>query len=984
MGAPPESDREAVSGFECLHRVAQSYLGPLWIASDTRAGAGSLRLLRRLQLPGVVPAAALQQIVALGQKAMSLSHPNVLGVVDVVDRPPLLAMVYEHAEAEPLRSLQSWANLRGLSFPVGVALRIIVDLLEGVAAVHEVGSGSPGLPIAGGLSPDSVLVSRDGRTQLCDALVANGAALLDSVGFNTAKLAYAAPEQVHASVAPTPQADLFTCAAMLWELLASRRLLAGSRPAIERKLLDHNLPSLATSLRGPQQVSSELVALVERALSADPAARPESARELAQELETCGHELAPIGEVAAFVGKLSGPRFDRRSSALRSRAAVPLEGLELPSELPAGSSGRRGAAPSSDAARAVETPRADEPVSSTERTQLSAGSLDGLASVDAEPSRLETFVAGADAASVTQRSVTPVGIEPPRPSPRMPGSDPGASSSARTPASPAASPAAPAPRREPSAPEPMVAAMPAARPHAGPPARWQSAGPLPHAPVTSPTVTQPAIDPGLPTFGSRTMTGLGSAPQPAVNPPFANLTPSPFAPGPQRHDPATPGIPPAPAGGFPMERGSIPPFGDVNLHNDPSSEAAGPLPFQHLLPRSKRGGAQRASIEPGSQSWMELQAKPDGGGVVGFVARQKLWLGVAVAALIGSGTWLALARRDTAPVAASAEGLPTSEPAGAPASEPGSGAVADPAVPDPLAAPPDAGAARAAVPPPAAEPPAVAAPAPASAADFAAAKLDDSQLVVLFELEDRTTLPSCSERLGDKPKKYSGNDLRRSQQQVKAAERKLASGDAMEAHELACSAVAHSPRNAAAQRTLAELALWLGDPAQAKAAIDRALARTPKDKALLALRGDALALMGDIAGSRSSLLRSGPVRGSKAARTKKLVAGYEKLGAKALAASKYAEAAALFRRVVILTHGAFGPSLSLSEALLGLERSRAALVWAERAARAFPKNSRMQVLFGDALFENGQNDKARAAWQAALDVQPSNRVAARRLREGKP
>jgi predicted negative regulator of RcsB-dependent stress response len=44
----------------------------------------------------------------------------------------------------------------------------------------------------------------------------------------------------------------------------------------------------------------------------------------------------------------------------------------------------------------------------------------------------------------------------------------------------------------------------------------------------------------------------------------------------------------------------------------------------------------------------------------------------------------------------------------------------------------------------------------------------------------------------------------------------------------------------------------------------------------------------------------------------------------------------------------------------------------------------MQVLFGDALFENGQNDKARTAWQTALDLQPQNRVASRRLREGKP
>jgi Flp pilus assembly protein TadD len=76
--------------------------------------------------------------------------------------------------------------------------------------------------------------------------------------------------------------------------------------------------------------------------------------------------------------------------------------------------------------------------------------------------------------------------------------------------------------------------------------------------------------------------------------------------------------------------------------------------------------------------------------------------------------------------------------------------------------------------------------------------------------------------------------------------------------------------------------------------------------------------------------------------------------------------------------------VGLSEALLSLERSRAALVWAERAAQASPKDSAIQLLFGDALYESGQSEKARAAWQAALDVQPSNRVAARRLREGKP
>ena len=255
---------------------------------------------------------------------------------------------------------------------------------------------------------------------------------------------------------------------------------------------------------------------------------------------------------------------------------------------------------------------------------------------------------------------------------------------------------------------------------------------------------------------------------------------------------------------------------------------------------------------------------------------------------------------------------------------------------------------------------------------------------MLFELEGRGTLPSCTERLGDSVRKYSGNDMRRSALQTKAARRMLAQGDAMAAHELACSAVAHSPRNPAAQRTLAELALELGDPAQAKTAIERALAQAPKDKGLQAMRGDVLAVMGDIAGGRSIWLRGATVKGSKAVREKRLVAAYRKAGEKALATSDWAEAAVYFRRAVVLTHGSFAPSLGLCEALLGLDHSRAALVWAERAVRALPKDARVQVLFGDALYENGQNEKARAAWQAALDVQPSSRLAARRLREGKP
>ena len=347
-------------------------------------------------------------------------------------------------------------------------------------------------------------------------------------------------------------------------------------------------------------------------------------------------------------------------------------------------------------------------------------------------------------------------------------------------------------------------------------------------------------------------------------------------------------------------------------------------------------------------------------------------------ALLGIGSWLLFAARgvehDGASAAATSE-RPASTDAPAPtAAEP-----AKPAQPPAAAAKAaDAGVAPSAA--AALEKPAAEAAPGARAADFAAAKLDDSQLVVLFALEGRKTLPSCAERAAGK----RSNDPRRARQQLEGAQQKLAAGDGAAAYELACGAATSQPTNVAAQRLLAELALELGDPAQAKAAVDKALARAPKDKALLALRGDVLAMMGDMNASRAAWLRTAPARGTKASKTKKLIAASKKLGDKALAASSYGQAAAFYRRAVILSRGAYAHSFGLSEALLGMGRTQASLLWAERAAQALPKDSRWQVLFGDALYQNGQNDRARGAWKAALDAQPSNRTAARRVREGKP
>lgn len=1173
-------------GFHPVHRVAQSYLGSLWIALDKREGdPGKTVLLRRVQLPLDTPSEARQHIAMAGRDAMQLRHPNVLTVLDVLEQGDELGVVHEHVEGEPLRSLQSWANLRGTSFPVSVSVRIISDVLSALTALHEA-AGATSVSPYGGVSPDSVLVTRAGETQLCDPLVASCASLLDGIGFNTAKLAYAAPEQVHAVAPLTPASDVFTCGALLWELLASRRLLSGSRAALERKLMEHNLPSLASNLRSDQQVSPALVELVGRALAGDAAKRPASAAAFQAELASCGHELATREEVAQLVGKLSGQRFDRRTAAVRSKSVPELEAasLEWPVEVPSGSTGPAGrraprpaaAALSGSAARA--NPK--QPASSAEQAKARLEQDSGLSFGDADESEPEQLLHADPVSSQTQQN--------PVPSAPLQSSQAATERSDEVPASSASSPSQWLPpkgaafggraRKGPPGPPPAPAAAPGATqstartndagpatPGAGsstrkdlpaflePPQAIEVRSPEPSSdrfaiddelptetglgldddgdatvreatregwleqrreakgsPPTAPGVGLPEPMRGMPPpsaadIGGRTFVGMGKPGHPALaaSAPFARMTPDPFpvqpARAPSPFDPPAAGaagatlagVPPPPkpfapassAGGatlLGMPPAAMPPLGMPHAGVapsgaqparppspfDPPTAARAPSPFDPPAaaarapsPFDAPAGAapspfdppseQPASSSPSSSPYSRTATSvaPPGSGVPGrgslpagigslrgyepkfaevpgaLLPRispsarasrprsgwaRALGLGSGGAGrtrtvLAGAAACVALAaavllvlllRRNGAEGDAELSGEPSPaaqrEVAPGPG-EPGATTAATPATP------PSAAAAAADAGGETAEDSAEnKAPAAADApAGLNAPQLSDAQLSQLFALEQYENMPSCPERAAPagkaaKAKKNAAKEAKEAVRLLKVARTELKRKKANpvkaaeKAHGLLCRATTHDPSNWQAQQALAEVSLQLGNPGQALAAADKALARKPEDVTLLGLRGDALALTGDLPGSRRAWLRSARGQGPETERMRALAGTYRKLAERVARSSSYPLACALYRRALVLTEGSYAPSIGLAEALRALGQPRAALAWAERAAHAFPKDARVQLLYGDILYDNDQKQEAKAAWKAARKAQPSNALAARRLARGKP
>ncbi len=1113
-------------GFHPVHRVAQSYLGSLWIALDKREGdPGKTVLLRRVQLPADPPGEARQHIAMAGRDAMQLRHPNLLEVLDVLEQGDELGLVHEHVEGEPLRSLQSWANLRGTSFPVSVSLRIISDLLAGLTALHEA-AGATSFSPYGGLSPDSVLVTRSGETKLCDTLVASCASLLEGIGFNTAKLAYAAPEQVHAVAPLTPASDVFTCGALLWELLASRRLLSGSRAALERKLMEHNLPSLASNLRGDQQVSPALLELVGKALSGDASKRPASPAALQAELASCGHELATHEEVAQLVGKLSGQRFDRRSAAVRSKSAPDLEAAaqEWPVETPSGSAGpssRRAPRPATSAAGSAA--RLGAPRSS----QGQASPASAAKPSEAEPS--------SPVSSVTDVSSVPSAALQSSQAATERSDEPAASSAAATPAAAAqwfARGAAaerggpPARSAESSSPERLAIDedLPTedglsfeeegdATVREPAPESWLEAKREAATPPTAPGVGLPEPPrPAVPAAAdaNRTFVGMGKPAHPALaaSAPFAHLTPDPFpapaAPPPRPPSPfdppASPGgagatvagapPPPAPRGFAPASSASgatllgmppaalsqlkmaaaapppaaaaparppspfDPPAGGArppSPFDPPAGVARAPSPFDppagavaspfdapgdepasshpSSSPYSRTAtslappgfsGPGRGSLPPGMPSLRGYEPKfaempgellprisPSarvtrprsgwaralglGGGGTG--RGRTLLAGAAACVALAAAVLLVLLLRrsptdgdlqlsDEPGAAAQREPEAPSEPGAttAPSSDEAAG---------PASAAADAGASPSAGEQEAAQEQAKAAAAPlADPAGLNAPQLSDAQLSQLFALEQYEDVPSCPERPASKSKskKNAAKEAKEAARLLKVAraELKRKNANARKAHGYLCRATSHDPANWQAQQALAEVSLQLGNGALAQAAAEKALARKPEDVTLLGLLGDALALTGDLPGSRQAWLRSVRGKGPEPERMRALAGTYRKLADRVARGSSYPLACALYRRALILTEGSYAPGIGLAESLRALRQPKAALAWAERAAKAFPKDARVQLLYGDTLYDNGQKREAKAAWRAARKAQPSNALAARRLARGKP
>jgi serine/threonine protein kinase len=315
-----------------------------------------LRLGREVALKVIVsPWLFSPQVASRFQREMravgKLDHVHLVRATDARQVGQRLLLVMELLDGLDLGRLMARVG----PLPVAEACEMTRQVAEGLQHAHDHGV------VHRDVKPSNLMLTRGGTIKLLDLGLAR---LLEAMpdGITPSYMAmgtpdYMPPEQAVDSRAVSPRSDLYSLGCTLYHLLAGRPPFHGSGSPFGKMLGHRQAPIPPLRQRRPE-LAEGLGSVLDRMLAKDPAARPASAREVAESLQPwCqGADLPGLldrglraGPVEPAPGALAGdPMIDHVEAVARPMdlpsTVVPPRWNERASTLPAPASagGRAG------------------------------------------------------------------------------------------------------------------------------------------------------------------------------------------------------------------------------------------------------------------------------------------------------------------------------------------------------------------------------------------------------------------------------------------------------------------------------------------------------------------------------------------------------------------------------------------------------------------------------------------------------------------
>ncbi|HEV3077163.1 MAG TPA: protein kinase [Thermoanaerobaculia bacterium] len=260
--------------YEIVQPLASGGMGEVYLVRHVHLQ--ELRVVKILRQDLAADPVAQKRFVREARLATQIKHPNVAILYDFSRLPDgSFYMVWEHIQGQ---DVGDWVRERG-PFPVGTAIRLGIQALRGLGAVHSAGI------IHRDVSPDNLMIMENNRQQAWLKIIdlglaknlapedatSGGSFEITQVGMFMGKLQYCSPEQAGTASGEIldRRTDLYSFALVLYEMVTGLPPFESESPHgfIFKRLSEDPLPMVG---RNPAvEVPIELDRVVRQALERD-------------------------------------------------------------------------------------------------------------------------------------------------------------------------------------------------------------------------------------------------------------------------------------------------------------------------------------------------------------------------------------------------------------------------------------------------------------------------------------------------------------------------------------------------------------------------------------------------------------------------------------------------------------------------------------------------------------------------------------------
>ena len=295
--------------YQLLERIAVGGMAEVFRAKSHGSHGFEKTLAIKRILPGLARDPEFEQrFIAEAKMAVTLSHANIVQVLDFSRFGESLYIVMEFVDGVDLAALLETERTRDSLIPLDAGLHIATEMLKGLQFAHGRGI------VHRDISPSNLLLSRAGEVKLADFGIAQAIGSGSPQTRVMGKWRYMSPEQARGR-ALDQRSDLFSAASLLFELFTGRRLFPGDSAEAIVANIEHMPIPRASDLR--PQLPAGIDEILARALTREVDDRADSAEELMDALVDVSYASAvkaTATSVRALVAAALGPSVGERDA----------------------------------------------------------------------------------------------------------------------------------------------------------------------------------------------------------------------------------------------------------------------------------------------------------------------------------------------------------------------------------------------------------------------------------------------------------------------------------------------------------------------------------------------------------------------------------------------------------------------------------------------------------------------------------------------